>query len=258
MRNGQTLDRYEYGERPLCEEIVDRITVDGSEAAIITRNRYGAQVLNTANVMFVDVDFEIDAHPATGSTIPPGDEDQAVPVRKAGFWESIGLAFSSRKRVERREDLAEAKLTRIKQWFTSHPERAGRIYRTAKGFRVIITDRTFKPASEDTQHIFRDMKADPLYQKLTERQECFRARLTPKPWRLEVGKPSTCVWPREHPTDQQKFRDWLAAYEDESRAHEVCHLVESIGSRTLSNEVAAVIRVHDEMTMNPTDRRPLA
>lgn len=258
LRNGQTLDRYEYGERPLCEEIVDRITVDGAEVAIITRNRYGALVLNAANVMFVDVDFEIDAHPATGSTTPPGDEDQAAPVRKAGFWESIRLAFSNRERAERREELAEARLTRIQQWFASHPERAGHVYRTAKGFRVAITDRTFKPASEETKHIFKAMKADPLYQRLTERQECYRARLTPKPWRLEVGKPSTCVWPREHPADQRRFQDWLEAYEDESRRHEVCHLVESIGSKTLSKEVAAVMRVHDEKTMNPTDRRPLA
>jgi len=258
LRNGQTLDRYEYGERPLCEEIVDRIKVDGSEVAIVTRNRYGALVLNTANVMFVDVDIEIDAHPATGSTIPPGDEDESAPVRKAGLWESIRLALSIRMKAERREEMAGVKLTRIKQWFTSNPERTGCIYRTAKGFRVAITDRTFEPASEEAKHIFRAMKADPLYQRLTERQECFRARLTPKPWRLEVGKPTTCVWPREHPQDQKRFQDWLDVYEEESRRHEVCHLVESVGSRTLPKEVTAVMRVHNEISMNPTDRRPLA
>lgn len=257
-KNGQILDRYEYGERPLCEEIVNRIEIEGDEVAIITRNRYGALVLNAANVMFIDVDFEVDAHPVTGDTTPQGAQDEAEPVTKTGFWEGIQLIFSKSKRAEKREQLATARLKTITQWFRSNPGCSGRIYRTAKGFRVIITDRLFNPKSDETGQIFKMMKADPLYHKLTKRQECFRARLTPKPWRLKVGKPFRCVWPREHPEDQQKFQVWLEAYERESCRYEVCHLVESFGSPTLPQKIAAVIRVHDQKTMNSNERRPLA
>lgn len=258
LKNGQTLDRYEYGERHLCEEIINRIEIDGDEVAIITRNRYGALVLNAASVMFVDVDFEVDAHPATGETTPQGAPDEAAPVTKSGFWEPVQLLFSKSKRTAKRETLATARLNGITQWFRSNPEHSGRIYRTAKGFRVIMTGRPFDPKAEETGQIFKSLKADPLYQKLTERQECFRARLTPKPWRLKVGKPFTCVWPREHPEDREKFQTWLKIYESESRNHEVCHLVESFGSPTWPEAIAAVLRAHDLMTMNADERLPLA
>ena len=49
------LERYGYGARqPLREEIIKTINDD----TIITRNAYGALVLNTARVMFIDIDLE--------------------------------------------------------------------------------------------------------------------------------------------------------------------------------------------------------
>src|SRR6476619_7197959 len=45
---------YAYGDRPLREEIVR--SVDGERAAVVTRNSFGCLVLNTAGVLFVDVD----------------------------------------------------------------------------------------------------------------------------------------------------------------------------------------------------------
>lgn len=258
-KNGQTLDRYEYGERHVCEEIVNRIEIDGAEIAIITRNRYGALILNAANVMFIDVDFEVDANPATGDTIPPGDEMEPKPVeKKAGFWKSLWPAVPRSDSPERRAERENEKRLRITQWFASNPERSGRVYRTAKGFRVILTDRPISPTSDETRQIFQAMKADPLYQKLTERQESYRARLTPKPWRLEVGRLQVSVWPRERPQDQKKFNAWLKLYESESHEHEVCHLVEAIGSPTMSKEIAAVVNAHDALTMNQKKRCALA
>src|SRR5256885_12198457 len=56
--DGVPLNRYLYGDRPLREEIVRTIkSAAGEETAIITRNVYGALVLNTRRAMFIDVDF---------------------------------------------------------------------------------------------------------------------------------------------------------------------------------------------------------
>ena len=47
-------EAYFYGKTPLREEIVRAVGGDGS--AVVTRNRYGALVLNAARVPFIDVD----------------------------------------------------------------------------------------------------------------------------------------------------------------------------------------------------------
>lgn len=45
-------NQYQYGDRPLPEPVVREF----SDAAKVTRNAYGALVLNTDNLMFVDID----------------------------------------------------------------------------------------------------------------------------------------------------------------------------------------------------------
>ena len=55
---GKVLNRYSYGDRPMREEITQSVISDDlREVAVVTRNGYGALVLNTANAMFIDIDF---------------------------------------------------------------------------------------------------------------------------------------------------------------------------------------------------------
>ncbi len=53
--SGQRLDRYGYSDRPVREEVLEQ-----HPDLAITRNVYGAQILNAANAMFVDIDFADD------------------------------------------------------------------------------------------------------------------------------------------------------------------------------------------------------
>jgi len=54
----QKLERYGYGVRPLREEIRQGITNEQrQELGIVTRNAYGALILNAENTMFIDIDF---------------------------------------------------------------------------------------------------------------------------------------------------------------------------------------------------------
>jgi hypothetical protein len=58
VSTGVDLDRYGYGECPLREEIIQPLpSYSGSELSVVTRNVYGALVLNTTNTMFVCIDF---------------------------------------------------------------------------------------------------------------------------------------------------------------------------------------------------------
>ena len=59
---GGRFDRYSYGTRPLREEIVQ--TLDAS--AVVTRNLYGALVLNASRAMFIDIDLGEGVAPGPG------------------------------------------------------------------------------------------------------------------------------------------------------------------------------------------------
>src|SRR5690348_9467468 len=53
LASGRKPDRYGYANRPMREEIVEQ-----HPGMAITRNAYGALVLNTERAMFVDIDFD--------------------------------------------------------------------------------------------------------------------------------------------------------------------------------------------------------
>ncbi len=55
VQRGETLNRYSHGERPLREERIQTVAGGGSRGSgVITRNAYGAVVLNATQAMFVD------------------------------------------------------------------------------------------------------------------------------------------------------------------------------------------------------------
>jgi hypothetical protein len=68
-------ERYTYGDRPLREEVVREFPAAGpadAPDAAITRNSYGALVLNAARAFFIDVDVPTaDAQPASRPATPP-------------------------------------------------------------------------------------------------------------------------------------------------------------------------------------------
>jgi hypothetical protein len=54
---GEAADSYAYGSQPVREEIIRSVGEAGERAeAVVTRNRYGALILNTAQVPFIDID----------------------------------------------------------------------------------------------------------------------------------------------------------------------------------------------------------
>jgi len=91
-----------------------------------------------------------------------------------------------------------------------------RVYRTFAGCRVACTSRPFAWAVDawQAERLMRFLDADPKYAALCGKQKCYRARLTPKPWRVEerVCELWSGAEARIHPNlaEQVRFRDGFA------------------------------------------------
>lgn len=167
---------------------------------VVTRNRYGAEVLNSADHLFLDIDHA----PRTWRDLfgSPGDvgERQARIVAHVKKAAATG-AFSD----------------------------AGiRIYGTPKGVRLLVTGLEHSPRSSGTRRIMKALNVDRLYMTLCGRQECYRARLTPKPSGIKMKTPR-CVFPRDEAADRA-VREWVSEYDAKRRGFAACRLLETIGA----------------------------
>jgi hypothetical protein len=201
-------DRY---EAEIREEIL-RIIDDHSA---ITRNRYGAQVLNTEKMMILDIDKPKAAAGGLGGLFKKKD---ARPAKEQIFDTVRNLAIAKYK------DLA------------------FRLYETYQGARVIVLGSDFDPRDGETKRMMDEFNCDPLYVTLCIKQGCYRARLTPKPYRIKMQ-----AYKVRYPNDgdDRDFQRWLSEYEAVSRNFAVCKLIEEVGASQYLNDV---VRLHDEVT----------
>ena len=218
---------YGQGTRPIREQVLNQFD-DGDETyAVITRNVYGCQVLNTANVFFADVD------------IPQSSKTKKL----------FGLFGNKTASFE--EKLVE-KISRI-------VERDSRIclrlYRTSMGFRIALMDRIINPEDAQSYSLLEELGSDKLYVSLCRSQDCYRARLTPKPWRCGATRPPTS-FPFTHEGTEERFQQWLDAYEQIARKFGTCALVGEFGSAAKHPRAESVLKLHDHFVLN--DDRPLA
>lgn len=243
---------------PIREEIVSR-----HGDTIVTRNAYGARCLNTPNVLFIDIDFA--DGPATWLTF-------AIVVPLVGgaviagwllhaVWLGIAIAVVAamagsivvgrlRQLVWRARGSAE-RMTRdrIAAFIARHPDWHLRLYRTPAGLRALAMQRTFNPQEPAVADCFRALGADPIYARMCLNQDCFRARVSPKPWRIGIAahlRPRPGVWP----VNPQRLPDrqrWIEAYEQAAGAYAACHFIEAVGSGAAVVATRAVQALHDEL-----------
>lgn len=230
---------YDYLEHPLREEVVETLGDDGQPLAVITRNRYGALVLNTASVCFIDVDFS--------------------PPEPSGIWEMLLMLFSSARREQKQQAAEQAAARRVAQWALENPHRAFRLYRTRAGLRLLFIDRLYDPTSREVYDLLVQLGSDRLYRRLTEKQQSFRARLTPKPWRCDCTRPPV-PYPWRSPEAERLYRDWQRRYESKAQAYGVCRLIDTFGSAPAdgsTESIDQVVALHDRYTLRG-DSLPLA
>ena len=209
-------ERYSYADRPVREEIIEtRELTLAPERAMVTRNGDGCLVLNTASVMFVDVDVS-----------PPG---------------LFARLFGNKKP----DDLPET----LVAWLANHPMSKVRVYRTHSGWRYLMMHDAFDPTSSDTRGTLEALGADRKYIELTRIQESFRARLTPKPWRLDFPMHSPGIrFPRETRDAEQEMQEWLAEYEPHAESYATTRFITELGKGKESVEAQTIARYHDRAT----------
>ena len=97
---------------------------------------------------------------------------------------------------------------------------------------------------------FGELAGDPVYGRMCRNQRCFRARVSPKPWRIGISehlKPRTGVWPID--PDKLPLREaWVRDYAQRSTGHAACRFVARFGSDRVHPAAEAVRRWHDELS----------
>ncbi len=213
---------------PLREEVINKVEDEnGNMIVVVTRNSYGSLVLNAERVMFVDIDFP---SVATGE------------ATKHFFARLFGRAKATPE--TQREEKAR---TDVEQFMAERPQWGLRLYRTFAGLRGIVTHDVFDPKGDTAIDILRQMGSDPLYIRLCKAQECFRARLTPKPRRCGHHS-NTAGYPITNDRAAQRFEKWMAKYEARQRNFATCRFLGHVGAEEVHPEVKRVIELHDFVT----------
>lgn len=220
-------EKYPYGDRPLPEPVIKEFHGPAGElAAIVTRNAYGALVLNANHLMFVDVDRE--PEPSTGA--------------------ALGKMFASLfKKSPAPQPAAPDPMIDAMSRVVQRHGLSARLYETAGGYRLLITSSAFQPGSPDSESLLNEFGADRLFTRLCRLQESFRARLSPKPWRCNLPNPPV-EFPFETPADQERFHQWESGYNSKAAAYATCRFVTSFGPGTVLPEFNDLIAYHDHET----------
>lgn len=236
---GERLESWAYYPRlPLREETLAEVTSeDGTLLAVVTRNRYGAEVLNTDLLLIADVDLAEQA-PGTGGgggllrrLFGKSDPDPAGPP-----------------------PAQTAAVERIERFAAAHPDLGVHTYRTAAGLRVLVTGGDLPPGSSAAESVLRELDSDPVYVLLCSAHETYRARLTPKPWRCGwTAKP--VPWPYTGSATDRAAR-WLAGYTRRSEGVATTRRLSRTGPAPGPDE-ARVIALHDHVSRADQDL-PLA
>jgi hypothetical protein len=206
-------DDYSYGLHSMPEELVEMVAGESG----ITRNRQGCLVLNTDSLMFIDVDFP-----------------------RLTFGQRIGKLFGRKPPAPQ-----DAPLAKLKEWLARHRDVGVRVYRTKAGLRYMFTD---SPRTTDATALawLDELESDRLYRRLCKAQQCFRARLTPKPYRLKIGSVPN-RFPRKNAIEQATFDKWCGEYDRQSNGYAVCSLIEHVGNKQTHPDLELLVARHDEM-----------
>lgn len=213
-------DRYEYEVGKITEPVYDEVfykapEVEQTLVARITINSYGALIINSPQVMFIDVDTGAD--PGQNPTSPVVTEVRALEL--------------------------------LQDFVDGNSDYGFRVYRTFAGLRYLCTSHVADPESDHTKNLMTILAADRSYRALCRVQKCFRARITPKPWRM-----ASIVAPdRKVKNRIQNLSSYLAEAEDFA----TCELVGQYGPDSNHPMINEVKDYHDNFTQ-PESAKPLA
>jgi hypothetical protein len=228
--------RVHYPRHRSSETVLEKLPGMG----IITRNRYGAEILNADSVMFVDWDV-----PSRNMyEFVPKPQGFLASLRKTIFGLSPTQDIAARQAMEawiRTEKIElEAKVIRK----IDELDLNLRLYETRNGFRGIVTSSLFQPEDSLTQDLMTYLEVDKLYARLCRFQGTFRVRLTPKFWRIGIQER-----PVYKPVQDQKtlqfMQRWVEMYNTKSSSYATARFIKQIGTNTNDPVILETINLHD-------------
>jgi hypothetical protein len=270
LRRRETQDSYGTKEGlPIREEVVSR-----HEHATITRNSYGALCLNTPDVLFADVDapWQGERHVpilgclavvlggiAAGLALKSVAIGLLIAIGGPMLWSSAVSGINRFRRPAGEREAKRSNLETVRAFSAAHPDWHLRVYETPAGYRLLAMHDVFDPQGESTRRAFQGIQADPRFARLCSLQSCFRARVSPKYWRMGY-RPKDALpkskWP--FPARHLPLRaQWIAGYEALAQGFASCRFVERLGSAEVHPHAEAVRELHDSLCRAASDL-PLA
>jgi hypothetical protein len=260
------------GQTPIREEILAQ-----RGRTVMTRNSYGAHCLNTPDVAIADMDFSrqtpapsavtllIAALLALAACFVVFALGGMLPAMLALAGAAVVLALWLRRWLNARQQRAgsadprQLALERVTAFSQQHPDWGLRVYSTPKGLRILVTHQTMLPTDSAVQALFSALQVDPIYQRLCLQQQCFRARVTGKPWRMGLSGPSPQVrrWPAA--ANQLAARaDWTHVYDKQAAQYSACQFIAQLGHTRMAMDIQALVDWHDEACRAQESQLPLA
>jgi len=267
-----------YPRMPLREPVLEEVdTASGAVLGVITRNRMGCEVLCTDLLFIADVDVPglDEAGPSSGSSDIAGASRTARRTGGVGGFfrrlltgDPLPTPMSPEPAGAQGADAAPASVRPgdtsvaeslacepVWEFARRHPELGVRVYRTAAGLRVLVTGAAAPPSSDRARVLLTELGSDPLYVELCSTHDSYRARLTPKPFR--VGLPANPnPWPFGDDSGRRGWEQWVSEYDGRIAAYAVCRLVSASGPEPGPDE-QRLVALHDARC-RVGERLPLA
>ena len=243
---------------PIREEVIAR-----HDDVVITRNIYGALCLNTPDVLFADIDYPLEV----ASTLPVKLLLLVMGIGFAVGWLTdlmfwigsagillgfvvLGITTLVQKVKRAKQPTPEAlAMEKVKEYLSANADANLRVYKTPLGLRVLFMHKLFDPSSDDTMSILTKLDSDAIYIQMCKNQQCFRARVSPKPWRIGIERltPRPGVWPISK--DRLPARQhWVEAYTEKAENYAACEFWQQLGSSLTHPKAEKVRQLHDELS----------
>jgi hypothetical protein len=274
--SGENLQRREtrdsYGTQegvPIREELVSR---HGEN--VVTRNSYGSLCLNAPRVFFADIDaqwphalrvptmgclFLVLAGLGVGLWQRSVVIAAAIAIGLPWLWSGIAKQINRMRRPKGEMIAKQQRLDAIRAFSAAQPDWHLRVYETPAGYRLLAMHEVFEPGGEPARRALEALNSDRRFATLCALQQCFRARVSPKYWRIGYkpeGSLPKSKWPFP-PEHLPRRRRWVAGYDALARNYASCRFLERLGSSTIHPEAEAVRVVHDQFCQAES-RLPLA
>jgi hypothetical protein len=267
LQAGKTINRQEHKTAyngaegvPIREEIIAR-----AGDAVITRNGYGARCLNVPDVLFGDVDI-YETGPGAGLQLSIFlvllIVSAAIVFFTGAPWfvlfsvvltPLIAMQFTGKRNQS--SALEQTALTRIENFSKANPSWYMRVYKTPMGFRVLVMHAPFQAHSDEVINFFKSIGVDDIYQKMCLNQNCFRARVSAKPWRIGIAehlRPGSGIWPVRADKLPQR-QAWVNTYEATAEKFAACRFLAEFGSGNTHQKAEQIRDLHDELCKSLMD-----